>query len=110
MLVAQLSALALILFVADAGVTVWRRGDRQKALLVSGSIVFFVVGALFQSMLVFWGVIPGPILVSVFYVGVVAAMGFELSRDVLRAAELSDELRESEERRLTKSAIRAGAV
>jgi PAS domain-containing protein len=31
-------------------------------------------------------------------IGVFAAMGYELSRDVLRAAELSDDLRDSEER------------
>ena len=80
MLVGQLSALALLVFVADASLTVWRRGDRRKALLVGGSIVLFVMAALFQSILVFWGIIPGPILVAASYLGIVVAMGFELSR------------------------------
>ena len=92
-----MSALALLVFVADASLTVWRRGDRRKALLVGGSIVLFVMAALFQSILVFWGIIPGPILVAASYLGIVVAMGFELSRDVLRAAELSEELRENEQ-------------
>ena len=35
---------------------------------------------------------------SLFFTGVVAAMGLELSRNVLRAAELSDELREIQQR------------
>lgn len=98
MLVSQLGSLALILFVADAGVTVWRRGDRRKALLVGGSIVFFVLGGQVQTILVFWGSVQAPVIVSLFYLGIVTAMGYELSHDVLRAALLGRELRESEER------------
>ncbi|MCW1924471.1 ATP-binding protein [Luteolibacter arcticus] len=98
MLVGQVTSLALVVFVADAGLTVWRRGERRKALLVGGSIVCFVLAGQIHSMLVFWGIIQGPILVCVFYMGIVAAMAFELSRDVLRAARISDELRESEQR------------
>jgi len=41
MLVGQLSLLLLVIFVADASVTVWRRGDRRSA--AGGSIVFFVL-------------------------------------------------------------------
>src|SRR5205085_1221747 len=37
MLVAQVSLLLLIIFVADATITAWRRGDRRQALLVGGS-------------------------------------------------------------------------
>jgi PAS domain S-box-containing protein len=98
MIIGQLSSLALILFVADASVTAWRRGDRRKALLVGGSIVFFVLAGQAQSMLVFWGIVPAPIMVSLFYLGIVAAMGFELSQDVVRAARLSDDLLESQQR------------
>src|SRR6266705_899826 len=43
MLVAQLSLLLLIIFVSDAMITVWRRGDRRQALVVGGGILFFVV-------------------------------------------------------------------
>ena len=98
MLVSQLGSVALILFAADAGVTVWRRGDRWKAVLVGGSVVFFVLGGQIQSMLVFWGSVEAPIMVSLFYLGIVMAMGYELSHDLLRAAQLGGELRESETR------------
>lgn len=99
MLVGQLSLLALIVFAADASVTVWRRGERQKAVLVGGSVVFFVLGGTVQSMMVFWGIVQMPIIVSLFYMGIVVAMGYELSHDVLRAAVLGRELRESEQHR-----------
>ncbi len=98
MLVGQLSLLLLVIFAADAAFTVWRRGDRRQALVVGGGIVFCVLMGTGQAILVFWGIISAPITASLFYMGIVAAMGFELSHDVLRAAELSEELRESERR------------
>ena len=78
-----------------------RSGDGvtgRQALLVGGSIVFFVAAGTVQLILTLWGIIHAPITVSLFFMGIVAAMGYELSRDVLRAARLSDDLRESQER------------
>src|SRR5260370_15906081 len=45
MLVAQLRLLLLVIFVTDATIAVWPRGDRRQALVVRGSIVLFVVAA-----------------------------------------------------------------
>src|SRR5580693_9329308 len=86
MLVGQLGLVLLVIFVADAALTVWRRGDRQQALLVGGSMVFFVVAGTAQVMLVLWGIIYEPIMASLFYMGIVVTMAYELSQDVLRAA------------------------
>jgi PAS domain S-box-containing protein len=98
MLVGQLGLVLLVIFVADAALTVWRRGDRQQAMLVGGSMVFFVVAGTAQVMLVLWGIIYEPIMASLFYMGIVVTMAYELSQDVLRAARLSHELRESQQR------------
>jgi two-component system sensor kinase FixL len=98
MLVGNLSLLLLVIFVADAAISVWRRGERRQALSVGGSIVFFVVAGTLQGILIFWGIIHAPVTASLFFMAIVAAMGYELSHDVLRAARLSDDLRDSEER------------
>ena len=98
MLVGQLSLLLLVLFVSDAMVTVWRRGDRRQALAVGGSIVFFTLAGTVQAVLVLWEVIHWPMTTSFFYLGIVATMAYEMSREALRAAQLSDDLRESEAR------------
>ena len=98
MLVGQLSLLLLVLFVSDATVTVWRRGDRRQALAVGGSIVFFTLAGTVQAVLVLWEVIHWPMTTSFFYLGIVATMAYEMSREALRAAQLSDDLRESEAR------------
>jgi PAS domain S-box-containing protein len=96
MLVAQLSLVTLVIFVGDASLSAWRRGDRRKALMVGGSVVFFVLAGLLQSLLIFWGWIHVPLTVSLCYLALVVAMGYELSRDVLRASQLVLELQASD--------------
>ena len=78
MLISQLACF-VVNFVADASIVVWRRGDRRQALSVGGSIVLFVAAATVQLILTLWGIIHGPITVSLFFMGIVAAMGYELA-------------------------------
>ena len=96
MLVGQLSLLVLLIFVADASATAWRRGDRQKAITVGGSIVFFTLVSTGQSVLVFWGIVQAPIVASMSFMGLVAVMGYELSREAIRAPQLDRKLQVSE--------------
>jgi two-component system sensor kinase FixL len=96
MLIAQSSLLLLVIFVTDATITVWRRGDRRKALLVGGSILLFVVMATVQAVGITWGIVSMPMTVSLFYQGLVIAMAYELGCDVLHAATLTRELQASE--------------
>lgn len=114
--VGQLNGMLLLWFVADATVAAWRRGDRRQALMVGGSIAFFVAIATVQSVLLLWGSVRAPYTASLYFVGIVAVMGYELSRDTLRASQLvadlqasEAELRESEERlRLAAEATQLG--
>jgi len=96
MLVAQFSLLLLAVFVVDATITVWRRGHRRQALLVGGSIVLLVVLGTGQAVVMMWGLVSTPLTVSVFYLIFVAAMAYELSYDVIRAAGLTRQLQVSE--------------
>src|SRR5437762_4365532 len=95
-LVGQLSVLLLLIFLVDATITVWRRGDRRRALIVGGSAISFITLALGQSALVIWGIIESPFFISFPYLGIVAAMGYELSYDLLRGAQLAKQFQASE--------------
>lgn len=92
----QSAVLLILIFVADAGVTTWRRGERRRALTIGGSVEFFVLAGLATSSLVIWANVQAPIVISVMYQGLVAVMGYELSRDMFRASQLLRELRASE--------------
>jgi PAS domain S-box-containing protein len=95
-LVGQLSIVLLLIFFVDATITVWRRGDRRHALIAGGSAIFFVTLAAAQSALVIWGIIESPFFVSFPYLGMIAVMGYELSDNLVRAAQLAHRFQASE--------------
>lgn len=98
MLVGQASLVLLVVFVVDAAIAVWRRGHRRQAMLIGFSMVFFVLAATGQAILTLWGIVHVPLTPSLFFMGIVAGMAYELSDDLLRAAKLSHDLSESEQR------------
>jgi PAS domain S-box-containing protein len=97
MLVGQLSLVLLLVFLVDVVITLWRRGERRTLLMLSLSMLFFIGMATGQFVLVFWGLSTAPMTPGLFFVGVVAVMAWDMSRDALRAAQLADELRASEQ-------------
>ena len=96
-LLSQVSLLLLLIFSVDATITVWRRGDRRRALLVGGSMIFGAILA-WHVPLVIWGAIDIPFFLGFTYTGIVAAMGYELSNDMASVAHLARELQFGEER------------
>jgi len=55
-----------------------------------------VVLASAQAVAMTWGIIAMPLIVSLFYLILVAAMAYELSHDLIRAAQLTRQLQASE--------------
>lgn len=109
MLVGQASMLLLLVLANQAFLAAWRRGERRRALVVGGSAIFFIAVGMGHLVLVLWGIIPGPIISSLTFLSIVAAMSFELSAATLRAVQLGGELRESESRMaLAAEAARLG--
>ena len=114
--IAQLSSLLLLVFLLDAARTVWRRGDRGRAVALGGSTMFFVAAAALHTAFVIEGRAGSPFLISVAYLGIVAAMAYELTLDVIRSAELSRRLQEADaalresEQKMAVAAEAANAV
>ncbi|PYJ59616.1 MAG: PAS domain-containing sensor histidine kinase, partial [Verrucomicrobia bacterium] len=96
-LISSFTLLLLLIFSVDATFTVWRRGDRRRALLVGGSMIFGATLA-WHVPLVIWGVIEVPFFLGFTYTAIVAAMGYELSNDMVQAARLASELELSDKR------------
>ncbi len=94
-LLSSVSLLLLLIFSIDATITVWRRGDQRRALVVGGSMILGAIVA-WHVPLVIWGVIDVPFFLCFAYSGIVLAMGYELSNDMLQTAKLAHELETSE--------------
>jgi PAS domain S-box-containing protein len=97
-LVAQLSSVLLIVFFINATITVWRQGDRERALRVGGGLTLFSLIAVGEALLVVWGIIQIPFLACFTLLGLLAVMGYEFCSDIFRAAKLAHELEISDKR------------
>ena len=91
--------LLLLIFVADASIAAWKKGDGRRAFMMGGAIFLAVVLAGVFSVLMNRGILPGP-FVSVVYMFIIFVMAGELSREASRASLLSHELRETQARML----------
>ena len=95
-IVSQLSSLLLLIFFVDAAHTLWRRGERRRAVILGGGMIFFILVAAIHSALIQTNTIRSPYLISFAFLGIIVAMAYELSKDVLRASQLISELQASE--------------
>lgn len=96
MLVGQLSLVLWTVFMVDATVMLWRRGAGRSAVGVGVSMVIFTLLGSSQVMVSLWGMIPVPLMASVFYLGIVGSMGYQLSTGLVRSGQLMEDLRQRE--------------
>ena len=110
----QVATILLLLFLVDATWQVWTRGERRRAAIIGGSTIVFIFVASVLNALILAGTLPVPYMISLTYIGVIAAMSQELTFDVIRASELAQDLKASEaalresERRMSLAAEAAG--
>lgn len=90
--VADLASLLIAIYVADATVRAYRRGLRRQALVIGGSILFFIVVAGVHTPLVDAGVVRTPFMISFAFAAIALAMAAELVDGVSRAAIYNREL------------------
>lgn len=107
-LLIHLSTGLLLIYVLDAAIAAWKLGRARQAWVLGVSMPIAIALAAVFSGLMVRGILPGPLIAVVFLIFVLA-MAFELSVDLIRAKQLSRELRESEERmRLAARAAELG--
>src|SRR5258705_313674 len=111
--IGQLSSLFLLMFVTSASIDLWRRGgrdERRRAVIVGGSFAVFVALAAALQALLNAGIIHVPNMLSMCFLMIVVATSYELSSDVVQAAQFAERLKGSEaELRLNRQRIEHAA-
>jgi len=95
-LVGQSCSFLFLIYVVDAATTAWRHGDHRRALMMGGVMSIGIIVAAGQAALLVWGIVPMPYFLSLVFLTMVLVMSYELSQDLLRAAQLAGQLQTSE--------------
>jgi PAS domain S-box-containing protein len=94
--VIHLANIALFLFVADAAVSLWRRGGRRQAAWMAGGIAGVFLVAVLQDQLLDVGFERIPYMLTFLYLVMVPALGYSLTASVVREMEMARRLQASE--------------
>jgi two-component system sensor kinase FixL len=106
----NLADATLIIFVLDASATIWKRGNRRAAIYVGVGITGAVIVVVLLARLTDAGILHVPRILTFVYMISVYIVGYPLSAEVLRSAQLERQLQVSEaklketERRMTLAA------
>lgn len=92
MLLGHIGSAWILIYCIDTAITVWRRGEGRMARWVGGSAVVFIGGRLVDTVLVMWGFVQAPLTVTPFFSGLLIAMGYKLTLDVIKLSEITEQL------------------
>jgi len=99
------NSMLLLVFLITATLGVLRHKKKRLDVFLCGSMVFFITAAALHAALLERGIVQTPYFISFSFLGVLLAMAYGLSSDVLHASQLVQKLqvseaglRESEER------------
>ena len=93
--IATFASLLFIVYVTDALVAAWSKGNREtrrKAAVICGGVLAFITLAIVESQLVVWNLVHLPVVVAPPFVILVAAVTYELSRDIITSAAAEREV------------------
>ena len=87
MITAQAALLLSVIFLLDCGINAWRRGDRVRSLVLSISLLAAILLGGIQAILVYWGFVQMPVVLTPLFLVVATLMGIEVSFGLSRAAQ-----------------------
>src|SRR4030095_472217 len=94
----NLADATLIIFVIDASATIWKRGNRRAAIYVGVGFTGAVIAVVVLARLTDAGVLQVPHIVLFVSIISVYIVGYPLSAEVLRSAQLERQLQVSASR------------
>lgn len=89
---ADAASVLILLFLLHASLVAWRRGSRQRAVVVGGSSALFIALAGIHAPLVDAGIVDTPYMVALAFLAIVAALTYQLVYDALRANRYAREM------------------
>jgi len=95
---ADVLSVFILIYFADTSIRLWKKREKNRALIIGGSTIIFIAAAGIHTPLVDMGVFPPPYLITFAYLFIVLAMAFEISYSVIRSSQLAREVATNEQR------------
>lgn len=91
----DIASLLILLYTIDAAFQLWRRSRRNRAWVVGGAIVIFILFAGIHTPLVDAGRVRTPYMISFSFLAIVFALSYQVVRDAGRGVRYAQELLET---------------
>ncbi len=95
-ILADIASLLILAYTIDAALQLWRRSHRNRAWVVGGAIVVFILFSGIHTPLVDAGLVQTPYLISFSFLAIVFALSYQVVRDAGRGARYAQELLETQ--------------
>lgn len=95
---ANLASVLFVIYNIDATIRLSKKGEKQKAFVVGGSIIFFILLAGITAPLMDFGIIQSASIISMAYTAILLAMSIQLTSDVMDTYHLSKQVVSKEAR------------
>lgn len=99
-ILADIASLLILFYVIDASWKEFKQSKRQHALIIGGSIIFFILFAGIHTPLVDAEIINMPYMISFSFVIIVIAFSYQLTSDAMQVQSYAQQIVESEDKRI----------
>ena len=95
-----LANLLLTAFFIDAIASVWKQRGARQVIVLGSALLFLVFSGLVNTALIGFGVMRAPLQVTLSFLPIILIMGWRLSKELVRSAQMERELTAAEMRLL----------
>ena len=94
-LLADISSLLIIIYVADATIRSWLSSKQKEALVIGGGVLTFILAAGIHTPLVDAGFVQMPYMISFAFLAIVITMSYLLVAEAIHAGRYAQELQQT---------------
>jgi signal transduction histidine kinase len=93
---ADISSLLILIYVLEASYKKCQRGERKKAWMIGGAIIFFIIAAGIHTPMVDAEIIATPYMISFSFLAIIAMFTYQLVSDALQSYDYAHQIAISE--------------
>lgn len=97
-LLADVASFLILVYIVDATVRLWSQRGSEKAWIVGGAIVIFILIAGIHTPMVDAGLVSTPYMISFSYLAIVFALSYQVVMDAVRGVRYKLELQQARRR------------